>query len=79
MPFESFLAFDFLNISAIFVFKAFLLLFLIFYSVFALILFRQVQLMAKAIPTFISPFLKFVAIIHVGVAVALLFVIIQLF
>lgn len=73
------LSLDFINISAGFIAKAFLILFLVFYSVFALILFRQVQLMTKAIPTAVSPFLKFAAIIHVGVSIALLFIMIQLF
>ncbi|MDP2632111.1 MAG: hypothetical protein Q8P25_00105 [Candidatus Curtissbacteria bacterium] len=73
------LSLDFINIGAGFIAKAFLLLFLVFYSVFALILFRQVQLMTRAIPTAVSPFLKFIAIIHIGVSIALLFIMIQLF
>lgn len=73
------LSLDFINISAGFIAKAFLILFLVFYSVFALILFRQVQLMTKAIPTAVKPFLKFITIIHIGVSIALLFIMIQLF
>lgn len=78
MLFDSgFLNFDFA--SAAFVTKAFFVLFLIFYSVFALVLFRQAQLMAKALPTAVSPFLKFVAIVHIGIALALLFVVLGVF
>lgn len=68
---------DFL--SAAFVIKTFFILFLVFYSVFALIIFRQIQLMAKALPMSLSALLKFVAIVHIGVAVALLFVVLEVF
>ena len=79
MLFESnlFNSFDF--ISANFFIKAFFVLFLVFYSVFALIIFRQIQLMAKALPLGISPFLKFLGIVHIGVALALLFVVLGVF
>ncbi len=60
------------NISSSFGLKAFLVLFLIFYSVFAIILLRQVQVMAKTLPTTLSPLLKFIAIIHLGVSLAIL-------
>ena len=68
---------NFLN--AVFIIKAFLGLFLVFYTVFALIIFRQVQLMAKTLPVSISPFLKFMAIIQIGVSLALLFVVLGVF
>lgn len=59
--------------------KAFVMLFVIFYAVFALILFRQIQLMDRAIPTPIGPFLKFVGILQIGVALGFMFIIIGLF
>lgn len=72
--------FGFLDfLSTTFVIKAFFILFLVFYSVFALIIFRQIQLMAKSLPMSLSPLLKFVAIVHIGVAVALLFVVLGVF
>lgn len=52
---------------------AFFILFLIFYSVFSLILFRQIQLMGKTLPTPLTPLLKAIAIIHIGIALSLLF------
>lgn len=59
--------------------KSFVVLILVFYSVFALILYRQIQLMNKKLPTALSPFLKFVAIVHIGVSLALLFLVIGSF
>jgi len=59
--------------------KIFFVLFLIFYCVFALILFRQIQLMAKTLPTVITPFLIFVGIIHIGISLALLFMVLGAF
>ena len=59
--------------------KAFLVLFLIFFAIFALILFRQIQLMGRSLPTVINPYLAFVAILHLGVSLALLFVVIGVF
>ena len=53
---------DTLNVA--FGVKAFIVLFLVFYTVFALILFRQVQLMSRTLPTALSPFLLFLAILH---------------
>ncbi|OGD97974.1 hypothetical protein A3A49_02040 [Candidatus Curtissbacteria bacterium RIFCSPLOWO2_01_FULL_38_11b] len=67
------------NISAAFGIKSFLLLFLVFYSVFALLLFRQVQIMNQKLPTSLSPTLRFVGILHVGVALAVLFLIAGIF
>ena len=59
--------------------KAFLILFLVFDTIFVLILFRQIQLMGKSLPTTVNPFLKFIAILQIGVALALLFVVIGVF
>jgi hypothetical protein len=71
---------DFLNIfSAGFVVKIFFVLFLIFFSIFALILFRQIQIMAKSLPMSLAPFLKFVAIILIGISLALLFIVLGVF
>lgn len=68
---------DFLTLS--FIVKVFFILFLVFYSVFALVVFRQIQLMARSLPMVLSPFLKFVAIVHIGVALALFFVVLEVF
>ena len=74
------LGFDIFNvISASFGVKVFLILFLVFYTVFALMLFRQIQIMNKKLPTPISPILKFVGILHLGVALAVLLVVIGSF
>ena len=59
--------------------KAFLILFLVFYSVFALMLFRQIQLMIRTLPTQLSPFLKFLAIVHIGISLAILLMVIGTF
>lgn len=65
---------DFLDlISGALIIKTFLILFLIFYSFFSLIVFRQIQLMAKSLPVSLSPTLKFVAIVQIGASLALLF------
>ncbi|HSX18937.1 MAG TPA: DUF5657 family protein [Candidatus Saccharimonadales bacterium] len=72
-----------INFSSFFsggvVVKAFFILFLVFYIVFALIIFRQTQLMGKTLPTIISPFLKFISILNLGIAVAFLFVVLGVF
>ena len=71
---------DFLNfITGASIVKAFFILFLIFYIVFALVIFRQTQLMAKTLPTTLSPILKFIAILQIGVALALLSIVIGVF
>lgn len=67
------------NINAALVVKAFLVLFLIFYAVFALILYRQIQLMGKTLPTSLTPLLQFMATIHIGVAIAVLLMVIGTF
>ena len=71
--------FSFLEIDAIYVTKAFLSLFLFFYVVFSLIIFRQIQVMAKTLPTSLSPYLKFIAIVQIGISLGLLFVVIGAF
>lgn len=76
MPVENLFNFNF---GGVFIVKAFFILFLVFYTVFALIIFRQIQLMAKALPAPISPFLKFLAIVHIGISLALLFVVLGVF
>lgn len=71
---------DFLGmLTAGFGVKAFLILFLVFYTFFALILFRQVQLMDRALPNSLSGFLKFLGIIHLGISLALLFIVLGAF
>lgn len=67
------------NFNTAFGVEAFIVLFVIFYIVFALILYRQIQLMTKSLPTMLTPFLKFGAILQIGVSIALLFIIIGLF
>jgi len=69
--------FDFF--STAFVVKTFFILFMVFYSFFALILFRQIQLMVKTLPLPLGPILKFIAIVHIGVSLALLFVVLGAF
>lgn len=59
--------------------KAFLVLFLIFYIVFAVLVFRQVISMSEKLSTPLSPLLRFISIIHVGVAIAVLLLILGSF
>lgn len=79
MPIENVTSgvFEFLNVA--FALKAFLILFLIFYVIFSLILYRQIQVMSKTLPTSVVPFIKFIGIIHLGVALALLLIAIGVF
>ncbi len=79
MPVEDAAIGIFESINIVLIIKAFFILFLIFYIVFAFILFRQIQLMGRTLPTTAVPFLKFVAIVHVGVSAALLFAVIGTF
>lgn len=67
------------SIDTIFIVKAFFVLFLIFYAFFAVILFRQVQIMNRKLQTQLSALLKFVAFLHIGVSVSLLFLVIGAF
>lgn len=79
MPVDNSVFSIFNSINFALVVKAFLILFLIFYVIFSLILFRQIQLMGRALPTSVVPFLKFVGIIHVGLALALFLVTLGVF
>ncbi len=65
----------FSNLNAALGVKAFLILFLVFYNIIAIILFRQIQMMNVMLPTVLAPFLKFVAILHIGVSLAVLFLV----
>lgn len=79
MPIES-SGLDVINrLSAAFGVKAFLILFLIFYAVFAVILYRQVQLMGTKLPTPLNGHLKFIAILNIGVSLTILFFVIGTF
>ena len=51
--------------------KVFLIVFLVFYIFFAIILFRQILIMNRKLPTPLSAILKFVAFVHIGVSLAL--------
>lgn len=68
-----------IGFDSVFIAKAFFILFLVFYAIFTAILFRQIQLMGNSLPTRLVPFLKFLAILHIGVSVALLFVVVGVF
>lgn len=72
--FDAFAAF-----RLVFLVKLFFVLLVIFYLVFTLILFRQVQIMDRTLPTSVGPFLKFLAIVLIGIALAFMFVIIGMF
>lgn len=73
-------AISFLNIFGFgFALKAFAILFVTFYVFFAFLIFRQTQLMLKAVPTAVSPFIKFVAILQMGISLALLFAVMGIF
>lgn len=63
-----------------FALKAFGILFVVFYLIFSIIIFRQIQLMTKSLPAISTgPFLKFIALFQIGIALALLFIIIGIF
>jgi len=59
--------------------KLFLILFIIFYIFFAFMLFKQIQLMTRELATPAAPYLKFLGLINVGVAIALLFIVLGIF
>lgn len=67
------------GLNAVFVLKSFVILFAVFYGVFSLILYRQIQLMDRSLPTPIGPFLKFIGILQIGIALAFLFILIGAF
>lgn len=64
-----------LGFKADFFIKPFFLLFALGYAIIALIMVRQVGLMQKTLTTEAGPLLKFIAIIHAGVAAAFFFVV----
>jgi len=73
VPVEENIFFNLTNrFDAVFVTKSFLILFLVFYTVFAFVIYRQIQLMCGALPTPISPLLRFLATIHIGITLAIL-------
>ena len=59
--------------------KAFFILFVVFYSVFALIQLRQIQLMERTIELGGGRFLKFLSIIQIGITLAILLIVIGTF
>ena len=67
------------GLSILFAVKAFFVLLLVFYNVFGLLLFRQTQLMAKTLPTTLSPILMFVSIVHLGISLSLIFIVAGVF
>ncbi|HBG82175.1 MAG: hypothetical protein UU05_C0014G0009 [Candidatus Curtissbacteria bacterium GW2011_GWA1_40_47] len=71
--------FGFIEIDAVYITKAFLILFILFYAIFSLMIFRQIQIMAKTLPTSLSPWLKFIGIVQIGISLGLLFVVIGAF
>ncbi|MCR4324725.1 MAG: hypothetical protein NUV69_03480 [Candidatus Curtissbacteria bacterium] len=74
---NGFFSLDFL--TGAFTIKAFAVLFLVFYSVFSLILYRQIQLMARSVQIQLASVLKAIAIVQIGVSIALIFIIIGAF
>lgn len=76
MPIESSAMTIFENIDASLGVKAFLVLFLVFYSVFAIILYRQIQIMNKKLPTPLTPILRFMGIVHIGVSLAVMLLVV---
>ncbi|KKR77950.1 MAG: hypothetical protein UU23_C0006G0005 [Candidatus Curtissbacteria bacterium GW2011_GWA1_40_9] len=69
-------SFGFLSfLDASFGIKAFLLLFLVFYIFFSVILYRQIVIMNRKLPTPLSPLLRFMGIVHIGVSVAVFFLV----
>lgn len=80
MPIESVPFFGaFINPDGGLLLKLFAVLFSVFYVVFAVVLYRQIQLMDRALPNPIAPFLKFLGILQIGVALAFMFIVIQFF
>lgn len=51
--------------------KFFLLVLMVFYLIFAAILLRQIDLMSQMVEAQITPALKLIGLIHLGLAVAL--------
>ena len=59
--------------------KVFFVTFLVFYSIFAFILLRQIDLMSSKLPTSINPSLKFIALVNLGISTAFIFIVGGLF
>lgn len=55
--------------------KISILVILIFYSIFALLVVRQVDLMSRTLITKVSPIVKAFALFHAGFAVGLIFLV----
>jgi hypothetical protein len=69
----------FASLNLNFFVKAFFILFLVFYTVYSVMLFRQVQIMTTKLPTQLSPLLKFFGLLNVGISLALLFLVVGMF
>lgn len=63
------------QINIAFGLKAFLLLFLLFNTVFAVVIYRQIQLMGRTVYTSLVPFLKFIAVLYIGACLGVLFIV----
>lgn len=74
---DNFLEFSFLNVGLLA--KVFFVLFLVFYTIFSLVVYRQVQLMKKTLPLPLSPVLTFIATLQIGISLALLFIVLGAF
>lgn len=79
MPIEDAVSNFSLGLGISFGIKAFFILFLIFYTIFALILYRQAQIMDKTLPTPIAGVLTFIAILQIGISLGLLFIVLGAF
>jgi len=67
-----------LTISPWFIIKIAVLILLVFYLIFAAVLNRQVSLMNQVLEAKFSPFLKFIAVIHL-IAILLIFLLVLIF
>lgn len=67
------------DLQFVFFARVLLIIFLVFYNVFAIILFRQIQIMCRTLPSGVAPYIRFLAIVHVGVSLAILLVILGTF
>lgn len=67
------------GIGLVFGIKAFLVLFLVFNLFIALIIFRQVQLMDRKLPTPLAPLLRFASTVYIGLSAAMLLLVIGIF
>ncbi len=78
MPLEKTTQF-FGNINMTIGVKAILVLLLVFNLVFSFLVFRQIQIMGKKLPTPLGPLLRFISTIYVGVAAAVLLLVVGVF